>query len=342
MNTSNCEPCLTVLLVDDDPVSLALLEDHLAACGHRVVTASTATGAIEVLGREAVHIVIADWVMPVMNGLDLCRWVRGRAFRHPLHFVMLTAHAERAKLLEAFAAGADDFLTKPLQEAELLARLRAWTRFVRLQADLADRHRQAARLNEELAVANAGLARSNVRLTELATQDDLTLLPNRREAMRRLDEQWAIALRYDQPLACAAVDVDRFKEVNDTFGHGAGDEVLRQVSARLRGACRTADWVFRLGGDEFLLLLPNCDLSAAAACAERCRASVAAHRFSAGDELRCTISVGLAELTAAVRSPQDLLRKADQALYAAKRLGRNAVRSATAGGHSAPLIGGPK
>src|SRR3954470_4583196 len=172
METAGPTTPLTVLLVDDDPISLSRLEEHLRPAGHRVLAVPSARGAVDILAREPVHLVIADWVMPEMSGLDLCRWVRSRRFDHPLHFVMLTVYSDRARLVEAFEAGVDDFLSKPLQEAELLARLRAWGRFVRLQADLARRHREAARLNGEL-------ARANARLAELAAQDDLTGLPNR-------------------------------------------------------------------------------------------------------------------------------------------------------------------
>ncbi|HYE19877.1 MAG TPA: diguanylate cyclase [Tepidisphaeraceae bacterium] len=310
----------TVLLVDDDPVSLALLEAHLGGHDLRILTASSAEEAMGVVSGTPVQIVIADWVMPGVSGLDLCRWVRSRTFAGPLHFVILTVHSETDRLTEAFAAGVDDFLSKPLDESELLARLRAWTRFVRLQEDLDARHREAARLNGELAAANA-------RLAELATRDELTRLPNRREAVRCLDQQWAVHRRYGRPLACAMVDVDRFKWVNDTYGHPIGDDVLRHVAAALRRDVRDADAVFRLGGDEFLILLPDCDAAAAAACAERCRRAVCDRPVGPAG-VPCTVSIGIAQASNATAGPHDLLRAADEALYAAKRAGRNVARAA--------------
>jgi diguanylate cyclase (GGDEF)-like protein len=315
---------LTVLLVDDDPISLLLLERSLAAKDCIVRSVPTAQEAMRVLERQSVQIVIADWVMPEMSGIELCRWVRAKPLQRPLHFVMLTVHSDPARLVEAFEAGVDDFLSKPLDESELLARLRAWGRFVRLQEDLTARHREAQRLNDELISANA-------RLEELATQDELTLLPNRRAAMRRLAEQWTIALRYAQPLSCLLIDIDHFKQFNDHYGHETGDDVLRQVATAIRSSIRLADAAFRLGGDEFLVLCPNSAATEAAACAERCRIAVAAHPpTTPAPHLSSTISIGLAEISPAMTTPRDLLRAADQALYAAKGAGRNVTHAAAA------------
>src|SRR5207237_1961103 len=180
---------------------------------------------MQCLQKHPVHIVIADWVMPGLNGLDLCRWMRWQQFEHPIHFVMLTVHSDQARLVEAFEAGVDDFLSKPLKQDELLARMRAWSRFIRLQEDLAQQHQTAQRLNEEFETVNNQLAIANLQLAAMALQDDLTLLPNRREAMRRLEEQWCISRRYGLPLSCAMIDVDRFKQFNDIHGHAAGDAV---------------------------------------------------------------------------------------------------------------------
>src|SRR2546421_2963861 len=150
-------PC-SVLLVDDDPVSLALLEEYMRSQNHQVFVASTASQAMLCLQKHPIHIVVADWVMPGLNGLDLCRWLRWQHFEHPIHFVMLTVHSEQARLVEAFEAGVDDFLSKPLRQDELLARMRAWSRFIRLQEDLARQHQAAQRLNDELETANGQLA----------------------------------------------------------------------------------------------------------------------------------------------------------------------------------------
>ncbi len=304
---------LRILVVDDDDVSRTVLYDHLSAAGHDVLLAADVPSARAVLEREAVQIIIADWIMPGASGLELCEWVRRHRLGTSVHFVMLTVLSDKAKLIEAFRAGVDDFLSKPLHEGELFARLRAWSRIVSLQEELAQRHAEVQRSNVELTALNAKLA-------DLAIRDELTALPNRREAVRRLQEQWAISVRYKQPLSCAVLDVDHFKQVNDSLGHGAGDEVLKELAGRLEGCLRDSDGVFRLGGDEFLALLPCVGLGEAAAWARRCEASVAAKPFDfEGRPLQLSVSVGLAERTEGTESWKDMVEAADQALLARKR-----------------------
>ncbi|MEA2736248.1 MAG: two-component system, cell cycle response regulator, partial [Humisphaera sp.] len=233
------EPSLNILVVDDDAISRAVLHEHLQAAGHQVRVAADVVEAKDFLTRELVDIVVADWIMPGESGLDLCEWVRHQPCGSSVHFVMLTVLSDKTKLIEAFRSGVDDFLSKPLHDGELFARLRAWTRMVSLQKQLAQRHADALRANAELSAANAKLA-------ELAMRDELTGLHNRREAIRRLYEQWSVAARYEQPLCCAVVDVDHFKQVNDTYGHHAGDELLRRLAESLKGCLRESDSIFRI------------------------------------------------------------------------------------------------
>jgi diguanylate cyclase (GGDEF)-like protein len=311
---------LRILAVDDDPISREILQDHLSAGGHDVFCAESATQAMYTLEHAPVHIVVADWVMPEVSGLDLCRWVRGRQLPRSPHFVICTVQNERDRLVEAFEAGADDFLTKPFHEAELMARLRAWTRLVTLQEELAARHRESTRLASELIAANR-------RLSDLATRDELTGLGNRREGMRRVDELVAVSARYGQPLSCASIDIDHFKQFNDSHGHAAGDAVLRHVAATLRQTTRAADLCFRIGGDEFLVLLPQLSLADAASWAERFRSAIADQPYHHNAlRLDLGVSVGLAERAAPAGTAGGLLDAADAALYAAKRAGRNTTR----------------
>jgi len=315
---------LRTLVVDDDPISRAILEDHVAAAGHDVFSADSAARAMYMLERTPVHIVIADWIMPGVSGLDLCRWVRGQKLPRATHFVILTVLSDKERLVEAFDAGADDFLSKPFHESELLARFRAWTRLVTLQDELAVRHQESLRLTSELISLNK-------KLSELAIRDELTGLENRREAARRLEEHTAIATRYGRSLTCAVLDVDQFKQFNDSHGHSVGDQVLKHVATILKHSVRAVDMVFRLGGDEFLVLLPDQSIENALIWAERFRQAVSTQPLSASlVSHNITVSIGLAEHSSATETAASLQDAADSALYAAKRGGRNAV----CGGHA--------
>ena len=181
---------------------------------------------MNLMERQNFQIVVIDWIMPVMDGPSLCRWIRGRTPQQLVHVVMLTIYSEKTKLVEAFDAGVDDFLTKPIHEGELLARMHAWTRIISLEEDLASQGKAAEVRGNELANLNA-------RLAHLAAFDELTGLPNRREAMKHLEEKLSLSKRYGHPLACAAIDVDHFKWINDGLGHAAGDWLLRQLSQSL-------------------------------------------------------------------------------------------------------------
>lgn len=314
---------LRILIVDDDPISRAILEDHLAASGHDVFCAESATAAMYMLENSpAVHIVIADWIMPDVSGLDLCRWVRGRNLPRSPHFVMLTVLSDKERLTEAFEAGADDFLSKPFHEAELLARLRAWTRLVGLQEELTARHQEATRLAGELIQVNQ-------RLNDLATIDELTGLPNRRQSMRRVDELWTLSTRYGHPFTAATLDIDYFKLFNDNHGHAVGDHVIKHVACLLKESVRSADVVCHFSGDEFLVLFPQQSLAAVSIWALRFRQLLGETPFvHEGAPLSVTCSIGLAERTPATSDATALLHAADLALYDAKRIGRDAVRSA--------------
>jgi two-component system cell cycle response regulator len=305
-------PSLNILIVDDDPISMAILREHLAAAGHDVLCADSAAGAMYTLERLPIHIVIADWVMPEVSGLDLCRWVHSRALARIPHFVMLTVLSDKARLVEAFDAGADDFLSKPFHEAEFIARLRAWTRLVNLQDQLCARNEDAQRLTTQLLEVNRKLA-------DLATRDELTGLPNRRQADRRLAEQIALAQRHGQAFSVALLDIDHFKQFNDSFGHLTGDEVLKHVASVLSRSVRASDTVFRIGGDEFLVIFPLQQHRDGAAWSERFQQELAEVPLVYKDHaLSIACSVGLAEYSAAQENSAALLEVADRALYAAK------------------------
>jgi len=308
-----------VLVVDDDPIARDLLVNCLHAQGMSCVTAATAVEALDLLGACQARLVISDWDMPGMDGLELCRRLRARTQGGHVHFLMLTVHTDASELTRAFDAGVDDFLGKPFREAELIARLRSGLRVVALYDELSRQHQGSRQLNDQL-------ARLNQRLEKLAITDDLTGLYNRRQATHRLEEHWAMCERYQRPLAIVSLDIDHFKHVNDAMGHAAGDVVLRGVADILRGCVRSTDTVCRVGGEEFLIVLPNQTMQEAEVCAHRCRQAVAQREFDCGGRLvRVTISAGVASRRQDIQQCTDLLSRADEALYAAKRGGRNAV-----------------
>jgi two-component system, cell cycle response regulator len=322
---------LRILIVDDDPAALRLLERYLIGDGYKVITAGNGIAALDADRLEAPQIVITDWAMPGMGGLELCRRLREHEGSGFVYIIVLTAHTEKGREVGALDAGADDFLCKPYTRHELLTHVRAGERIARLEAKLGDRSR-------ELSYYNAQLAAANDKLRILATTDELTGLANRREALARLAEHWALAERYGDPVSAIVVDIDLFKHLNDTHGHAAGDCVLKATADALRETARAGELACRIGGEEFLVVCPRATAAAAELAAERMRVAVAANvTLWRGVPLSVTISAGVAERGAGARDVDELLRTADEALYVAKQTGRN--RTCVAGRAAKPATG---
>ena len=316
-----------VLIVDDDPDMLKLLSRLLSENGFTPMTAVDGLEALKIVLAEAPPIVLTDWMMPNMNGIELCSELRQNDGVGFVYVVIITAYSDQNAIVAAMEAGADDFLYKPVKTQELLLRLRSGYRIGQLQSDLAKRNREAHLHNAKLAVASEKLGEANARLAKLATTDELTELLNRREAMKRLKEGWEQAERHQEPVACILLDIDHFKSVNDTHGHIAGDAVLKAVAATLKRATRTGEAVCRIGGEEFLIVCPRSDCHMAAMAAERLRKAVAETSIIyASEELSVTVSLGVAErIKNQMSNSQDMLHAADLALYRAKEQGRNRV-----------------
>jgi diguanylate cyclase (GGDEF)-like protein len=333
-----------ILIVDDDPASLALLSRHLRTAGYIVLTAENGVEAIQVLVNEGPQIVITDWTMPEMDGVELCRAIRGHEGITFAYVIIVTARQSvEDSLVEAFEAGADDYLCKPFNPRELLARLRAGERIVDLQQELDSRNREVHWYVAKMEITNARLGEVNAELNRMATTDELTGLTNRREAINRLAYYWSAAERHSTPLACVAMDLDHFKNCNDKYGHAAGDTVLRETAAVLQRSARQDELVCRIGGEEFLALCPQSTEEMAAVGAERLRRAVEANVTHHGEiAIRTTMSVGVAERTAEMETPDDLLRAADRALYAAKDAGRNTVCRASSIAESVSPVAFPR
>ena len=298
---------MLVLIADDDTVSRRVLARMLTTNGYEVVAASDGDEAWQILEREdAPRLAILDWMMPGMTGPDLCRRLRGKKREPYTYVLLLTARTDKQDVVEGMDAGADDYVTKPFEARELQVRLRAGRRILDLQADLMEA-REALRVQ--------------------ATHDPLTGLWNRYALLEALEREHSRAVREGTPLAVIMADLDHFKSVNDTYGHMAGDAVLREAAGRMQAAVRSYDLVGRFGGEEFLIVLPGTSAVNAAQLAERLRAAVA--HVPVGHDLRnipVTASFGVGASGPGLSGdPQTLIRVADEALYRAKEKGRNRV-----------------
>ncbi|MEI7457141.1 MAG: diguanylate cyclase [Nitrosomonadales bacterium] len=308
---------LQVLVVEDDPTTLKLLDAMLKSAGHTVMLASNGVEALRMIRQQVPQLIVSDWMMPEMDGLSLCRKLRESDAWRNIYTVILTAQESPERLIQAFEAGADDYLLKPIAPKIFFARLRAAHRVIQMQAELADDREQLQRLANELTEANH-------RLQQLALTDVLTGLPNRRAAMVRLDQEWSTAQRNRRPFACMVLDVDHFKAINDQYGHPAGDVVLSSMAQALRAAARAQDLVARFGGEEFLVICPDTEVDAAFQCAERLRLQVAAMTVPGVDPaIKLTVSIGVAVSRPEMADLEVLLAGADKCLYAAKQAGRN-------------------
>jgi two-component system chemotaxis response regulator CheY len=304
---------MKILIAEDDSVSALILRNWLEKLGREVVVARDGADAWEQAQHEDVRLVISDWMMPRMDGIELCRRLRQRADRLYTYVILLTAKPQREDRIAALQAGADDLLIKPLDRGELQARLQVAHRILTMQEELRNR-------SKELEAMHDVLERQNVRLAELAVCDSLTGLKNRRHFHEVLEPSHSFAARNHLPLSLVMLDVDRFKSYNDTFGHPAGDLALKRVASLLRDNAREHDVVARYGGEEFVILLPATDVDAARAVCERLRATIAEHPWT----LRpITASLGVATIFPPAGTSAQLVEEADRALYHSKKAGRN-------------------
>ncbi len=311
---------LRILAVDDEPSTLKLLTRHLRAAGHEVREAESARQGLQAAIEFNPEIVITDWIMPEVDGLKFLKLLRRTQDGQRVYVIVATALEEERHLVEAFEAGADDYIVKPIALRVLDARLKGAERLIRLRENV-DREQDENRQHlADLAVANR-------RLEQAALTDALTKLPNRRYAMRRLRQLWSACSRRSTQLSCMLVDIDHFKIINDTYGHAQGDRTLCEIAAVLRRAARNDDEVCRIGGEEFLVICSDTDAEAAVATAERLREAVERHAHPrVAENLYLTVSIGVAALDAATTDPDAIYKLADAAVYDAKHAGRNRVR----------------
>ena len=314
-----------ILIVDDDMLNRELLEAVVERLGYRSVIACDAFEALTQLTTD-IDLILMDVNMPGMTGIEAVAKIRQDVVYADIPIIMVTALSGKQDRLDAVIAGANDYISKPIDMTEVKVRTASLLRMKQAQ-DAVKRYQ--AELEEMVEVRTQALTEALERMAALATTDPLTGLPNHRALVSALDQEIERALRYGRSCALLFLDIDHFKALNDSCGHASGDTVLGEFSDVVRSCLRGIDTLGRWGGEEFLCLLPEADEVTALAAAERIRQTVAAHIFTAagGSHLTCSIGMAVFPLNAPDRST--LVAAADQAMYAAKRLGRNQARAAS-------------
>jgi two-component system cell cycle response regulator len=300
------EQQIRVLVADDSAVSRKLVEQTLSDERYSLVFAKNGRETVDLFARHHPALVIVDWIMPDLTGIEICKHIRSKTKASYTYIMLLTGKSGMESIVEGLAAGADDYLTKPFHPEELIARVGVGLRIVELQREIQVK---------------------NVLLQELALTDPLTSLPNRRAIEDWAGRQLNGAARHGFSFWVALADLDHFKTVNDTYGHDAGDTVLKAFSHILKTKSRRSDICGRIGGEEFLFVLTHATKEDAKRVIECVRAELEATKFNFnGNSLTVTVSFGLVGF-AGTRAPEfsQLVAQADLALYSAKRLGRNRV-----------------
>jgi diguanylate cyclase (GGDEF)-like protein len=301
---------MKILIAEDDKVSQKILKKNIAGWGYDIAVAANGDEALRTLREGDVRLAILDWMMPGINGIELCRYVREDGGPKYVYLIMLTSRDRRQDIVEGLEAGADDYMAKPVNFLELRARIQTGRRIVELEDKLIE---------------------TNRRLKDLASRDNLTSLWNRANVFLFLEEEMARGQREARPVSAIMIDVDRFKSINDTHGHLAGDIVLIEIAKRLERGVRAYDRVGRYGGDEMLVILPGCGLDEAANIGERLRRSISGKKVRTPDgafdvtvTLGCSCSEHVPDASA-----ESLVRASDAALYLGKSQGRDRVVAGT-------------
>ena len=299
---------IKVLVADDSPVYRKLVEQALSPESYQVLFAKSGQEALEIFAREHPSLVVTDLLMPDLTGIELCQKIRASSETAYTYVIILSKIAEKDKVVKGLSAGADDYLTKPFHRDEFLARVHVGRR-------LLDLHRQ--------------IAEKNRLLEELALSDPLTRLPNRRAIDSWAAHQLSGAARHGFSFWVTVIDLDHFKDVNDAYGHDAGDVVLRRFAEILRAHTRLSDISGRIGGEEFLQILTHASADDVRVVLERTRQQLASERFwFSGSAVSVTASFGSAGFSGQTKNPpglHELITRADAALYRAKHLGRNRI-----------------
>ncbi len=293
-----------ILVVDDNADNVDLLTQYLAGLGYEVLPAFDGAETLLIAERENIDLILLDVMLPKISGFDVCRRLKAQEGTNYIPVVLVTVRDDTRSKLEGFAAGADDYITKPFDIEELSARVKSLLRIKLLQDQLRE---------------------ANSRLEKMSVTDGLTGIYNHRHFVERLEVETRRAERHGRPLAVIMLDVDHFKAINDEFGHLFGDYVLRRLAEIFQAVGRSSDLVARYGGEEFVILVA--DTEGAPTLAERFRQAVEVAEFTfEGQKAKVRISAGVCQaLAGTVRDGSEILRLADEGLYQAKQNGRNQV-----------------
>lgn len=296
-----------VLVVDDSLASRQQLEAVLKDQPYSVLFAENGRQAMELYAQHLPQLVLTDWIMPDIAGPDLCRRIRREFHGSYTYMILLTCKTEKSSVVEGLKSGADDYLGKPFDPEELLARIAAGRRVAQMNREMEQRNRI---------------------LEQIAHTDQLTSLPNRRAVELWTERQLQGALRHGFPLWLVLSDLDEFKQVNDAHGHAAGDAVLKKYAEMLKKNTRSADICGRLGGDEFIQVVTHVPREGIQVVIHHLRQELESAQFTfRGASAKITASFGIAGLEGRKNmSFGDLLVAADDALYSVKRSGRNQIK----------------
>ncbi|MFZ2055364.1 MAG: diguanylate cyclase, partial [Candidatus Aminicenantales bacterium] len=297
---------MKILIAEDDLISSKILQRNLLNWGYYVVPARTGADAWQALQDEELRMALLDWMMPGIDGIEVCRKIRRRKKYKYTYIILLSAKDRKQDIITGLSSGADDYMTKPVNFLELRARLQTGRRIIDLEDKL-------------LFVQN--------QLKDIASRDGLTKIWNRSESAKFLSEELERGQREGVPTGVILLDIDQFKKINDFYGHDIGDQALLQVVSRLKKKARKSDKIGRYGGDEIIIVLPRCSSSEIVKIAERFRLSVAEKKVKTElDMVTLTISAGCATSdVTGILNAERFIKVADEALLKAKSQGRNCI-----------------
>jgi len=302
-------PEIKILVVDDSPIYRKLVEQSLSRERYTLLLAKNGCQAVDLVAEQQPDLIITDWTMPDISGIELCQRIRREFHQRYAYVILLSGHGDKEEIIEGLGAGADDYVTKPFHPGELQARVRVGCRMIDLHRQVQDKNRQ---------------------LEEMALTDPLTGLLNRRAIDVWATRELSAAARHDFPIGVVMADLDHFKNINDAYGHDAGDTVLKGFAEVLKSNTRQSDICGRFGGEEFILVITHTEKENLTIPIERIRKQFETRKFTvAGKTFGNTASFGIAGFRGtATPNLSDLVTRADTALYSAKQNGRNRVELA--------------